>query len=675
MICVAGIVSRSKRSLVLSASLALCASAALAVPTAGANGAVTSQAAHLQAQPVVDTSYLYGQLYDLAANYVYRVSGADGPPQDPSSPFNVPATVNGWQELYAHWKSELTSTRAMGPVARYATVADHYFRRSGGYRFDSDDAEVTIPGASCPGERVLLAAHADNVPVPSSVAANIDSGNVTGPASFGTARRQITLSNLGNGGAYDDSSGVAMTMAEYQALLRWYAANGTLPARTLKITLLDAHAGQPLSPADEGASYYVRNLIPAGPQGQVVLLANMDMNGLEYPAFHWGTQHYLNNIAGGGVGPWFTNIAASPLAPNGVYPDNGAGSPWQNIAANLTAVQAFRASLQAAVTQAFGVLGRKYGFSVPLENPLRYDLPGNSPYPAVPAPQVQPAYTPQDQAQFSPVRDDTTGRFDQVPFLAKGIPGYDVYGAYDSTSEENPYPAAVPSKPAILQYSGYDTTFQIGNGTPAAAGEGNPLGYTGDTLDHLNYWASGNVHGPGGVAAPSQELIRALELPSTWTSYLLAGDSYAGSAAVGTRPLAYFEASQAANPGGGAEVTFDASFSRDARGSTHGLKYFWDFGDGSAAAGGPVITHTYLHPVNADVKLAVLDGSQAGVYRQAVAVGGASGQVPAAPAAPALNPCGTLSGAERSALLAAARGQPAAPVPAGPSGRLARVGR
>jgi PKD domain len=629
----------------------LSALAALALPLAVANSASAGSVPRHQVLPGIDTGYLYGQLYDIATNYVYRVSGADGPPTDPSSPYNVPPVVNGWQELYAHWKSELTSVRAMGFVARYATAADHYFRRSGGYRFDSDDAEVTIPGASCPGERVLLASHPDNVPVPSSVAANIDSGNVTGPESFGTARRQITLSNLGNGGAYDDSSGLAMTMAEYQALLRWYAANGTLPARTLKITLLDAHAGQPLTPADEGAVYYAANLIPAGPQGQVVLFANMDMNGLEYPAFHWGTQHYLNDITNGGVGPWFTNIAASPLAPNSVYPDSGPGSPWADIAANLPAVQAFRANLQAAVTRAFGVLGQKYGFSVPLENPLRYDLPGNSPYPAVPAPQVEPAYTPENQAQFSPVRDDVVGRFDQVAFLAKGIPGYDVYGAYDSTGDDNPYPAAAASKPTILQYTGYDTTFQIGDGTPTAAGEGNPLGYTGDTIDHLNYWASGNVHGPGGVTAPSQELIRALELPSTWSAYLLAGDSYAGAVPRGNQPIAYFETSPV-NPAGTRTITFDASFSRTAGGGTQGLKYFWDFGDGTTAYGGPRITHTYQSAQNADVKLAVIDGSRAGVYRQEVAVGvsGAS-SVPSTPA------CGTLSGAERAALLRNAEGR------------------
>ncbi len=31
-------------------------------------------------------------------------------------------------------------------------------------------------------------------------------------------------------------------------------------------------------------------LIPDGPQGQYVMVANMDQNGIEYPAYHWGTE-------------------------------------------------------------------------------------------------------------------------------------------------------------------------------------------------------------------------------------------------------------------------------------------------------------------------------------------------------------------------------------------------
>ena len=83
----------------------------------------------------------------------------------------MPSTVNGWQEFFQHWKQQLTDKTAMTNVAKFATVPDHYFHRlpeqrtnpnytfDPNYQWDSDDAEVTVPGATCPGQRVLIAAH------------------------------------------------------------------------------------------------------------------------------------------------------------------------------------------------------------------------------------------------------------------------------------------------------------------------------------------------------------------------------------------------------------------------------------------------------------------------------------------------------------------------------------
>jgi hypothetical protein len=90
---------------------------------------------------------------------------------------------------------------------------------------------------------VLVAGHPDETPVPTRIVDEINSGSTSGVTGFGAARRDITDSNLVNEGAYDGLSGVALTLAEYQALLRWYEANGTYPARTLKIALLDASRG------------------------------------------------------------------------------------------------------------------------------------------------------------------------------------------------------------------------------------------------------------------------------------------------------------------------------------------------------------------------------------------------------------------------------------------------
>jgi hypothetical protein len=707
----------SRRAVMLLAALTAAAAGAVALSVATR----ASATAAAMPAPVVDPDYLYGQLYDMAGAYSYRISGADGPPQNPSDPYNVAPTVNGWQELFTHYKSQLTSTAANGPLAAYATASDHYFRRTGGYRFDSDDAEVTLPGAACPGQRVLLASHPDEAPVPTDIVDEINTGSTSGVTGFGAARREITDSNLGNEGAYDGLSGVAVTLAEYHALLHWYQANGTFPKRTLKVTLLDASRGKTGDGlfSREGSKYYVNNLLPSGPQGQYVLLANMDSLGLDYPAYHLGTQFYWNNIAGGGVPPWFTFIKATPSAPNAAFPDASGA-----IAANEPAIAQLHGDLQSAVAAGFAEQGAKYAFSSPAENPLRYNQTGQAPNPYSGSTAVFPAYSADDQAKFSPVRDDTDGLEDEQAFFAKGVPGFTVSGVKNSNADENPYAASVSAtikNTPVIGYAGNQTTWQLGGGTPVAGmttaadataagattvkvasvanlavgnaifidaganieygqiqaigtagatGTGvtlvaplkaahasgvpfnvnqvQPIGFTGDTIDHLNYFAGGAPHGPQGATQPTEELKRALELPAQWTSMLLAGDNYAGATAMPSTPLAYFESSPV-NPDAGQAVSFDGGFARAADGTTAGLTYYWDFGDGTHATG-KTVSHTFASATYADVKLAVGKGGSYGLYRQAVKVGSPAGS------APATSPCGTFTPVESAALIAAAQG-------------------
>ena len=524
------------------------------------------------AHPVIDTNFLYQELYYSSTNFISRVAGADGTPGNPGDVNNLPPNYNGSNEFYAWWKQQMTDTSQdhMGPMGRFLTAKDHFepcCRSTGNQTYPSqlDDATVTIPGQSCPGQVALISGHNDSTPTSTSVASGAASGSPT-PMSG------MHGGNWGNGSPFDADSGIAMGMAELQGLLRWYQANGTYPTRTLKVGLFDAEEtglvgsgeysqtdtpttlttpaaagdttinvassngiapGSPVVidqfgnheshtvasvtattitltsglasayPAGTQVTRTALGLIPDGPQGQYVMVANMDQNGIEYPAYHWGTQHYLNNITGGGVGPWYTNINAVPLSPNHVYPATSPG--WARIQQNMPAEVTFRTALGNAVQQAFQVLGTKYNYSITLENPLRLDQVGSTP--TDPAPQTVPAYTPGDQKQYSPVVDDNLGRTDQVSFINRGIPGYGVVGAYDSSTNqavggnENPYPATYTSKPTLNQYAGYDTSD--------------------DTIQHLNYWASGTTHGPGGVSQPAEELRRALELPATWTDYLV----------------------------------------------------------------------------------------------------------------------------------------------------------
>ncbi len=661
-------------------------------------------------RPVVDANFLYKELYFLGTQFIFRVGGSDGDLTNPSDPNNLPANYNGAQEFYKWFGQELTNSDAahMGPLGKFMTAKDHIYPTR---TWQLDDESVTIPGQSCAGQVALIAGHNDSTPTSTGVANGAASGSAT-PMSA------MRGGNWGNGSTYDAGSGEAMGMAEVQALLRWYNANSAYPKRTIKIGLFDNEEGglvgsgfysqtnvatlaapvvagattlqvksrtgvglavgetllvDPFGPLETVTITAITNatntitftpalasahvagapvsagvanvggLIPDGPQGQYVMVANMDQNGIEYPARHFGTEHYLNNIVGGGVGPWYTNINAIPLytTPNNLYD----ATAIQRIQHNLANAQAFRDATAAAVGQAFQDLGQKYNFSMPLENPLRLDQVGSTPIDPNPGP--VPAYLPSDIPKYSPVVDDNTGRTDQVSFIRDwGIPGYGIIGAYDTSTNpqiggnENPYPVNYASKPTLGQYALYDTND--------------------DTPEHLNYYASGTTHGPGGPSSPSEGLKRALELPATWTSYLIAGDAYGGTEAKSKNPVAYFETGPA-KPFLTSNVTFDASFSRNSDGSTHGLKYYWDFGDGTTmATTNPTVTHTYSStPSWYDVKLAVKGDGKWDYYRQASAVRFVPAHFPDPPLAnepapPATDPCGTFTPDEQSAITASA---------------------
>jgi hypothetical protein len=180
--------------------------------------------------------------------------------------------------------------------------------------------------------------------------------------------------------------------------------------------------------------------------------------------------------------------------------------------------------------------------------------------------------------------------------------------------------------------------------------EGQPVGFTADTIEHLNFFASGAPHGIGGETAPTEELLRALELPATYTALLVSGNDYLGSTPAPKGAIAYFE-TDPVKPTSTRTVTFDAKFARNDKGDTGGLKYFWDFGDGTTAVG-QTVTHTFASATWADVKLVVAQGGDTkkwGTYRQAVAVDSPTGSAPSTPA------CGTFSAAEQTALIAAAQ--------------------
>lgn len=563
-----------RRAVALAFAAPVALTAGLIAPTAQAASSSTDL-------PVADVNYQYGQLYDMSSNYLMRYSGQDGPPGDLNpADGNLPPQVNGWQEFYQHWAEQVTSPQVMGSFAPDLHVDDHDFQQATASFFgppppyESDVRTVTIPGAKCPGQTVLIAGHPDST----------------------------TLLNTGNGSSYDDTSGITMGMAELRSMTKWWSKHHTWPARTFKVAMFDGE-----EEGLYGSYYYASHLIPPGPQGKIVLVANMDQNGMEYPAHPGGTTKTTF-----GPGFWFTNVNASPLKNFSVYSNNATAMPAP-IKNNLAAIKHFRAALASSVSRAFQVLGTKYHFRVPLENPIENGA-------------SVPAYLQSDIAKYSPVQDDTLGRTDQVPFVAQGIPGYGIVGAFDSDATDNP-----------LEQPNTPLTPLGADGVPQIAGYDTPR----DNMTHFNLMTSGTTGGTLGQTG-SVELKRALELPMTWTLYLIARPEYVGAAAHPTKPVAYFEALPTA-PTVGERVKFNGL---DTAANGNGaLKYSWDFGDGSHATGATP-THAYAHAGWYLTKLAVLaaDGRTSG-YEQLVKVGHPTS------ARPASNACGLVSAADVSALL------------------------
>jgi hypothetical protein len=455
-----------------------------------------------------------------------------------------------------------------------------------------------------------------------------------------------TVKSIGTAGA----NGTGVTLND--ALTKAHASG--VPAQDLGSGITLAAPLKKARPAGTTINGPTSGLISDGPQGQIVGVLNNDQNGINYPALHWGTDHYLNDLVNGGVGPWFNNINATPTTNTGRIYSAAGFSRLQNNLANVTA---FRTNVESAVTNAIHDLGEKYNYSIPVENPLMFKNTGSTP--DNPHPAAVPSYLPTDQAKYTPVNDDQTGRTDQVSFGNRGIPSLGNIGVYDSSTNpavggnENPYPSGYPSKPAISFLYGQDTMS--------------------DNFPNLNFYAGGEVHGPGGYDKPSEGLLRGVEFVATYFSYAVASDALGGKTPKPNRPIAFFEQSPK-KATATTTVSYDAGFSRDASGSSEGLTYYWDFGDGSAPqkTNNPRVTHTF--PTQAgwhDVKLLVAKGdgqkttANVGAYRQVEPINFAPTYYPATPPAaepqppttgPAADPCGTLSSDELASFVATSNG-------------------
>ncbi len=549
-------------------------------------------------------------------------------------------TSAGSSKLYVASVSSLNAAQSSGIFAVGQPVA-----------IDDSDTENNVVQSVGTAVRtattLAAAASAGDTNIKVASVTNIVAGEPIRLEAFGDSNQEFsTVQSVGTAGA--GGTGVTLSDPLTNAHASGVAAQDLGSGITLAAPVQKAHAaGSTINGPTSG-------LISDGPQGQIVGVLNNDQNGINYPALHWGTDHYLNDLVNGGVGPWFNNINATPTTNTGtIYSAAG----FARLQANLANVTAFRTNVASAVTNAIHDLGEKYNYSIPVENPLMFKNTGSTP--DNPHPAALPSYLPEDQAKYTPVNDDRTGRTDQVSFGNRGIPSLGNIGVYDSSTNpavggnENPYPTGYPSKPGISFLYGQDTMS--------------------DNFPNLNFYAGGEVHGPGGYDKPSEGLLRGVEFVATYFSYAVASDALGGKAPKPTHPVAFFEQNPkkatATNT-----VTYDAGFSRDESGSAEGLEYYWDFGDGSAPqkTNNPRVTHTF--PTKAgwhDVKLLVSKGdgtkttANVGTYRQVEPINFAPTYYPATPPAAepqapttgaAADPCGQLSSDELASFVATSNG-------------------
>ena len=581
------------------------------------------------------------ELQGLIGSGFYSSTGGDSNNSRSATSLTAPVSIGSTKLYVASVTPALNNART-----------DGYFAVGSPIALDEGDTENNVVAAVGTAARTATtlasAASAGDSNIKVASVANIVAGEpIRLEASGDSAQEFVTVSTVGTAGA--TGTGVTLSSPLSKAHASGVAAQDLGSGITLAAPVQKAH---PFAATVNGPN---NGLISDGPQGQLVGVLNNDQNGINYPALHWGTDHYLNDLVNGGVGPWFNNINATPVSPaaNSVYGTLGI----QRLQHNLANVTAFRTNVESAVTRAIHDLGEKYNYSIPVDNPLMFKNTGSTP--DNPKPAALPSYLPTDQAKYTPVNDDRTGRTDQVSFGKRGIPSLGNIGVYDSSTDplvggaENAYPASYPNKPSLQYLYGQDTMS--------------------DNFPNLNFYAGGQVHGPGGYDKPSEGLLRGVEFVATYFSYAVASDALGGKVTKPNHPVAYFEQSPkkawTTNT-----VTYDAGFSRDADGSSEGLEYYWDFGDGSAPqkTNNPRVTHTF--PTQAgwhDVKLMVSKGdgtktvSNVGDYRQVEPINFAPTYYPSTPPAaepqppttgPSADPCGQLSSDELASFVATSNG-------------------
>src|SRR3954453_271941 len=218
-------------------SLAVVTAGAATVVIASSGGAAaTDPPASNPAHPVVDANWIYANDWYNATHFIYKRAGSDGClPGAASCAFgspgdanNLPQNYNGTQEFNKWWADMGTTSpaQANGVLGKWMFKRDHLFNQA---TWQINTQELTIPGAACPGQQVMLAFHPDSQSV-----------TAPNPGPSATPYSNMYSGDWGTGSPYDSNMGAIMNLEEIGSVLRWHETNGTYPKRTIKSAVYDA---------------------------------------------------------------------------------------------------------------------------------------------------------------------------------------------------------------------------------------------------------------------------------------------------------------------------------------------------------------------------------------------------------------------------------------------------
>src|SRR4051794_40698288 len=217
---------------------AVAAAGATTVVVSSGGAATDAPPASNPLHPVVDASWIYANDWYNATHFIYKRAGSDGCLQGATScPFgspgdanNLPQNYNGTQEFNKWWADLGTTSTAQpnGVLGKWMSKRDHLFAQA---TYQINTQELTIPGAACPGQQVMLAFHPDSQGVSAPNASAL-----TGATPYSN----MYSGDWGTGSPYDSNMGALMNLEEIGSVLRWHEANGTYPKRTIKSAVYDA---------------------------------------------------------------------------------------------------------------------------------------------------------------------------------------------------------------------------------------------------------------------------------------------------------------------------------------------------------------------------------------------------------------------------------------------------